>query len=179
MTLSEITTWNQTRDRLLNFVLRHTRDKSLAEDIVHDVFLKVHDKLPQLREQEKISGWIFRIAKNAITDHFRSAAKTIEAVDLDWESEGVSLTDCVSACMRDMITTLPDKYREALELAEFRNMSQLELATRLNISYSGAKSRVQRARQMLKEKMDQTYHIKFDHYGNAIVCENRLPCGCN
>ncbi len=179
MNLSDLTIWDQTRNHLLNFVLRYTKDKPLAEDIVHDVFLKVHDKLPQLRERDKISGWIFRIAKNAITDHFRSKSRTVQSVDLDWDSEGVTLTDCVSACMRDMIATLPDKYREALELAEFRNLSQLELARKLNISYSGAKSRVQRARQMLKKKMDETYHIKFDHYGNAVVCENRLPCGCN
>lgn len=163
----------------MTFVRRYTKDKALAEDIVHDVFLKVYDKLPQLREHDKISGWIFRIAKNIIIDHFRAQAKTIHAVDLDWESDGVTLNDCVSSCLREMITTLPRKYREALEFAELKGMSQLELSQKLNISYSGAKSRVQRARQMLREKMDKAYRIQFDHYGNAIVCKNRLPCGCS
>jgi len=163
----------------MRFVLRYTKDKSLAEDIVHDVFLKVHEKLPQLREKDKISGWIFRIAKNAITDYYRSKAKKISVAELDWDDDGVTLNDCVSLCLREMITTLPDKYREALELAELKEMSQLELSQKLNISYSGAKSRVQRARQMLRAKMDNAYRIQFDHYGNAMVCENPLPCGCN
>lgn len=167
------------RDRLMNFVLRHTHDKPLAEDIVQDVFLKVHDKIPQLRESDKISAWIFRIARNAITDHFRGKSRTVMAVDLDWNSEGVTLNDCVSSCLGDMLKTLPAKYRQALELAELEGMSQLELAETLAISYSGAKSRVQRARRMLKEKMDAAYHIQFDRYGNAVACLNRLPCGCN
>jgi RNA polymerase sigma-70 factor, ECF subfamily len=55
---------------------------------------------------------------------------------------------------------------------------QKELAVRLGISYSGVKSRVQRARQMLKEKMEALYHIKTDGYGNVLVCEDRVPCGC-
>lgn len=177
--LAALAIWNDSRDQLMRFVLRHTRDKSLAEDIVHDVFLKVHDKLPQLRAHDKMQGWIFGIAKNTVIDHFRRTAKTIRAVDLDWDSDGVTLNDCVSACLREMMTTLPNKYRQALELAELKDMSQLELSKKLNISYSGAKSRVQRARQMLRERMDETYHIQFDHYGNAVTCLSRLPCGCN
>ncbi|MEP6736578.1 MAG: sigma factor-like helix-turn-helix DNA-binding protein, partial [Chryseolinea sp.] len=75
--------------------------------------------------------------------------------------------------------TLPDKYREAIELTELNNLSQTDLADKLKISYSGAKSRVQRARRMLKEKMEEQYQIKMDAYGNAIVCENRTPCNCD
>lgn len=179
MNSAEVKIWNETQDRLMGFVLRYTKDKSLAEDIVHDVFIKVHDKLSQLREKDKISAWIFRIAKNAITDHFRRMAKTIQAADLDWNSDGVTLSDCLSLCLREMIATLPDKYREAIELSELREKSQVELSQILNISYSGLKSRVQRARQMLKEKMVAAYRIKVDAYGNPIACENPLPCGCN
>jgi RNA polymerase sigma-70 factor (ECF subfamily) len=78
-----------------------------------------------------------------------------------------------------MLKTLPHKYREALELSELKQMSQLQLAEKLNMSYSGAKTRVQRARQLLKEKMQKEYHIRFDVYGNALECGSRLPCGCD
>jgi RNA polymerase sigma-70 factor (ECF subfamily) len=175
----EISIWNQTRGRLLSFVLRRTRDKALAEDIVHDVFLKVHDRLPQLRQTDKIVGWIFRIASNTIADHFRNTSKTVSSADLDGNDDGVTLNDCVAACLLEMLKTLPEKYRQALELAELSEMSQLQLAKTLNISYSAVKSRVQRARKMLKEKMDKAYRIQFDNYGNALVCGNKLPCGCS
>ena len=178
MTTPEISVWNQTQDKLKSFVFRYTRDKALAEDIVQDVFLKVHAKLGQLKESDKLAGWIFQIARNTITDYFRNKSKTINPNDIDWEAEKIPLNDCVAGCLQDMMTTLPEKYRNALELTEFKNLSQLELANELGISYSGAKSRVQRARQMLKEKMDSAYRIKFDSYGNVIVCEDRTPCSC-
>lgn len=176
---AEIIAWTRIQNRLKNFVLRYTKDKALAEDIVHDVFLKVHDRLPQLRESDKITGWIFRMAKNTITDYFRKKARHLRVVDLDWDSDGVTLNDCVSYCLYEMLHTLPAKYREALEGAEVSGMSQTELARREGISYSAMKSRVQRARQMLRDKMENAYRIQFDHYGNAILCERQLPCGCS
>ena len=171
--------WNHLHHQLKAFVYKKVKDKAVTDDIVQDVFLKVHSRLGQLKESGKLSGWIFQITRNAITDHFRSQSKTINSYDLDWASEGQTLNDCVTACLQEMLPTLPEKYREALELTELKNMSQLQLAETLNISYSGAKSRVQRARQILKEKMDELYLIKTDAYGNVVVCENRTPCSCS
>jgi len=182
MTTNENSTylpWTKTQQELKNFVYRKVRDKALADDIVQDVFLKVHAKLAQLKDTEKVSGWIYQITRNTITDYYRNKSKNFSPQDLDWESDHHRLNDCVSTCLQEMLLTLPEKYREALELTELRNLSQTDLALKLNISYSGAKSRVQRARQMLKEKMDENYRIKMDSYGNVIVCENRAPCNCN
>lgn len=170
--------WVSTQDKLRNFVFRYTHDRAVAEDIVQDVFLKVHSKIGQVRESEKLTGWIFQVTRHAITDYFRQRSKVIDFREIDWESEQVSLNDCVSSCLSDMLASLPVKYREALELTEFKNLSQLQLSKVLNISYSGAKSRVQRARQMLKERMHESYNIRIDRYGNVIVCENKVPCSC-
>jgi RNA polymerase sigma-70 factor (ECF subfamily) len=178
MNTTEILVWNQTEHKLKSFVFRYTKDRAVADDIVQDVFLKVHANLGQLKESDKLPGWIFQIARNTIMDHFRSRGKTIDVKDIDWEDGDTSLNDCVLSCLQQMMTTLPEKYRYALELTELNDLSQRDLAKKLNISYSGAKSRVQRARQMLKEKMDAAYHIKFDSYGNVIVCQDKVPCSC-
>jgi len=171
--------WSRTHKELKSFVYHRVRDNALAEDIVQDVLIKVYTRLAQLKDAEKITGWIYQITRNAITDHFRDQSKSINVRDLDWEGEHSNLNDCVSSCLKEMFLTLPEKYREALELTELNNLSQTELALKLQISYSGAKSRVQRARQMLKKRMDESYRIKMDSYGNVIVCENRVPCNCN
>ncbi|MGC3947358.1 MAG: sigma-70 family RNA polymerase sigma factor [Chryseolinea sp.] len=178
MNATEIAIWNETQDKLKSFVFRYTKDRALADDIIQDVFLKVHSRLGQLQESDKLVGWIFQITRNTITDYFRRKGRIINVSDVDWGTENNSLNDCVVTCLQDMLTTLPEKYRNALELTEIKDLSQLELAKELNISYSGAKSRVQRARQMLKEKMDAAYHIKFDSYGNVIVCKDKIPCSC-
>lgn len=165
-------------NKLRGFIYKRVKDKQLTDDIVQDVFLKVQDKIGQLQNDEKITGWIYQIARNTIVDYYRSKSKSIQVEELDFESDHNQLNDCVHYCLQEMLLTLPDKYREAIELTEIRNLSQIELANMLGISYTGAKSRVQRARQMLKERMEEHYKIKMDSYGNVIVCENRLPCNC-
>jgi RNA polymerase sigma-70 factor (ECF subfamily) len=173
-----ILNWKFFQHELRSFVFKRVQDKSLADDIVQDVFLKVHAKIGQLQESEKLAGWIFQITRNTIVDYFRSKERAMNVNDIDWDGEKAPLNDCVAGCLQDMMITLPEKYRHALELTELKNLSQLELAKQLNISYSGAKSRVQRARQMLKEKMEAAYLLKFDSYGNVIVCEDKGPCSC-
>lgn len=163
---------------LLGYVLKRVKEKSVAQDIVHDVFLKVQDKAVQIRDDRKALGWVYKITKNTIIDHFRSQSRVIRETELDWQSENQDLNLCVEQCLADKLSTLPQKYREAIELADMNGLSQLDLARHLHISYSGAKSRVQRARQMLKEAMEREYNIKLDNYGNVTRCENRGACNC-
>lgn len=176
--IEEIVTGKAGR-KLKGFVLRRVKDKAIAEDIVQDVYVKIHSKLSQLKTTDKITAWVYQITRNTISDHYRAISKPMLAHEFDWESDRQVLNECASYCLNEMLRTLPEKYRQALELTEFENLSQTELAVRLNISYSGAKSRVQRAKNMLREQMEQSYRIKFDHYGNVVQCENKVPCNCS
>ena len=178
MRSSDITTWLKTQNELRLFVFKKVKDRSLAEDIVQDVFIKVHAHIQSVKESEKITGWIYQITRNVITDHFRKQSRPILINDLDWENDTSNYNECVASCLKEMLLQMPEKYREAIELTEFENVSQIQLAERLKISYSGAKTRVQRARQMLKSMMNEHYNIKTDVYGNAVVCEDRAPCNC-
>lgn len=170
--------WDNLYDELLSFINLKVKDKSAAEDIVQDVFIKVHTKSHQVKETDKITNWIYQITRNAVVDHFRGQSKTIAPVNVDWESDNHEFNDCVAYCLKKLMNTLPDKYRIPLELTEIDNVSQYEVAGRLNITYSAARTRVQRARKILKQKLDDLYRIKTDSYGNIISCENRNACCC-
>ena len=170
--------WKSLHSELVTFVHTKVKDRSTAEDIVQDVFIKVHSKSHQLKEADKITGWIFQITRNAVADHFRRATKNIDVANLEWDTTRHGFNDCVANCLKVLMQTMPDKYRIPLELSELEDLSQYELAQRLNISYSGARSRVQRARKMLRQKLDDLYVIKTDAYGNVIVCQNKSPCNC-
>jgi RNA polymerase sigma-70 factor (ECF subfamily) len=76
----------------------------------------------------------------------------------------------------ELIPTLPDKYRIPLQMTELENLSQLDVAEKLNLNYSTAKARVQRARQMLRNKIDEVLIVKTDGYGNVILCKDRGSC---
>lgn len=166
------------QNELKRYVLKRVKDQTLTEDIVQEVFIKVQTKYHQLADHQKVTSWIYQIAQNTITDFYRNKSREALVLDLDWESDDRSLNACVETCLKDMLQTLPQPYREALELVELEGLSQHALANKLGISYSGAKSRVQRARLMLKEHMDNSYLIKMDNYGNVITCENKVPCNC-
>jgi len=158
---------------LVVYVNRKVKDKALSEDIVQEVFIKVQTKLGQLKDHSKVTSWIYQITGNTIIDHFRSKSKTLKPSDLDWENERHEFNECVASCLSKLLNTLPEKYRVPLELAEIQNLSQTEIAQRLGLSYSATKSRVQRARQMLKARMDELYKIETDAYGNVLICEDR------
>lgn len=170
--------WTTFRGQLRSFVYKRVRDIHATEDIVQDVFLKVQSRISQLQHAEKVIGWVYQIARNTITDHFRRNQKHVQPDDIDWDSSWKALNECVTHCVSQTMMQLPHAYREALELTELQNLSQTELAQRLRISYSGAKSRVQRARAMLKEMMETQYQIEMDKYGNVLVCKNLVPCNC-
>jgi RNA polymerase sigma-70 factor, ECF subfamily len=165
--------------KIKRYVLNHVRDKQDTEDIVQDIFVKIQLQQHQVRNPEKLIGWMYRIAKNAITDHYRFRKKEQTGMFIEVPDDRHIFNECVEQCLTVLAGTLPSPYQEALELSEKQNISQTELARRWGISYSGAKSRVQRARQMLKEKLQALYRIETDAYGNILVCENREPCSCD
>jgi RNA polymerase sigma-70 factor, ECF subfamily len=168
--------WNSVQSELKGFVYKRVKDKALTEDIVHDVFIKVQSRFHQVKESDKIFGWIYQITRNTITDHFRKNTKTINPKDIDWESSPPNFNDCVSNAIKELIPTLPDKYRIPLEMTELLNMSQLDVAKKLDLNYTTAKARIQRARKMLKEKMEEIMIVKTDGYGNVILCRDRGSC---
>lgn len=168
--------WNNVQSELKGFVYKRVKDKALTEDIVHDVFLKVQAKIHQVKESDKLFGWIYQVTRNTITDHFRKNSRSINPKDIDWESSPPNFNDCVSNAISELIPTLDEKYRIPLEMTELQNMSQMEVAEKLGLNYTTAKARVQRARQILKDKLEEILIIKTDGYGNVILCKDRGPC---
>ena len=164
---------NMFHTTLKGYVYKRTKDRSLAEDIVQDVFLKAVKYRDQVKDPDKFSAWIYQITRNTITDHYRKISKIMEPENPGWASDGSNYNECAAKCLHQLIPLLPEKYRIPFQLADIENLSQTALTQRLGISYSGAKSRVQRARKMLKEKLTETLIIETDAYGNVIVCEDR------
>ncbi|WP_276358191.1 RNA polymerase sigma factor SigZ [Cohnella caldifontis] len=164
--------WEQHYEPIAKFVRRQTRFHPAADDIVQNVFVKAFSKMHGLQDKAKIRAWLHQIARNEIADYFRKVKKTEELPETvpveDVYDEGdAPIRDAVEG-LQNVMKFLPDKYREALELAELRGLSQKDLSERLGISYSGAKSRVQRGREMVKEMMTGCCSIEADRYGNIV-----------
>jgi RNA polymerase sigma-70 factor, ECF subfamily len=167
------TVWTGVASKLRGYIRTRVRDHAAAEDILQDVFLKAHQRIGQLKSPEKLEGWLFLIARNAVSDYFRKSKPYEELPeDLAMETQPAELEDVcqLRAAFRRMIEELPAPYGEALVLTEFKGLTQRQLAGRLGISLSGAKSRVQRGREKLKEALLDCCRLEFDRRGQIIDC---------
>jgi RNA polymerase sigma-70 factor, ECF subfamily len=177
------------RKAIHNFIRARITDAATVEDLTQEVLVKAQRAAPSLKDSAKVEGWMFRIARNMIADHFRNSKKSVifssdgssvirpDIALFTQEQEGrkAHLVRCVHA----FAESLPDHYRTALELVDFEGVSQVELAKRFGLTVSAAKSRVQRARARLRALIDACCEVDTDVYGNFIDCRRRgdwLPC---
>jgi len=174
MTPTVETLWANFASQLRNFIRSRVRDHAAAEDILQEAFLKIHRRLPTLRSDQKVEAWIWRIVRNAVTDHFRRDRpndRLPDEVELAAEPDA-DLPD-LACCLRKFIDQLTPAHREALLLTEWDGVPQTALAERLGLSSSGAKSRVQRARSELKGLLISCCRFEFDRRGNIVEISPR------
>lgn len=179
---NEITNiWTGFHQELRTFILNKTRNADDTEDILQEAFIKIIRNIDKVNKAENLRHYLYGIVRNLIYDYFRAKKRNVsnsEAEEIISEAETLSLnTTIAECCIIPFINKLPDHYREALLIAEFGDISQKELAQKLNISYSGAKSRVQRGKEKLKELILNCCAYESDKYGNLIEREDK-NCGC-
>lgn len=172
--------WHEFAGKLGQFIRARVSDPATAEDLLQDVFVKIQKRLGQLQDPAKLEGWIYLIARNAIIDYYRTrrdAVEVPETLPAEPDTNDGEIEE-LKASFRRMIYSLPEPYRDAIVLTELDGLTQQELANRLGISLSGAKSRVQRGRAQLKQMLDECCAFEFDRRGKVIGCEPRAREVC-
>jgi RNA polymerase sigma-70 factor (ECF subfamily) len=179
MTTTTETIWKAFHHELFNFINKRVKDKDISNDILQDVFIKIHLKLKTLSDKDKLASWVYQITRNSILDYFRKQKPKVSLSDnlIELEEEKVFNAELAN-CLKPMIEQLPDNYKEAILQTEMGVLSQKEYADKLGISYSGAKSRIQRARQQLHTLFNECCSIESDKYGNIMEHECKKDCGC-
>jgi RNA polymerase sigma-70 factor, ECF subfamily len=157
------------------FIVKKVNDRALAKDILQDVFVKIHLHLHTIKDQTKLNAWIYQLTRNTIIDYYRKNVEKTEMPE-DITDDNIQTEHGLENCVSPFISLLPTKYQEAIILTDINGMSQTQLAAHLNITYSAAKSRVQRARQKLKILFTDCCSIHTDTYGNVLSYKK---LGCN
>lgn len=170
--------WDEFSRPLKRYIIKRVASAEDAEDILQEVFLKIHSNLKNLEDGKKIHAWIYTITRNTITDYYRKNSRMPELTEFHEnisESSPLELTASleIAACLQGMINSLPEKYQEAIRFSEFEKLSQKEISEKLGISVSGVKSRVLRGRKMLKEMLLGCCQLEFDSLGHVIDYEHK------
>jgi RNA polymerase sigma-70 factor, ECF subfamily len=167
--------WEDLHQELKKFIFSKIKNIDVSEDILQDVFLKIHLNIHTLSDCSKLTSWVYQITRNAVADYYRKTNLESQIAGFDFaEREGEEpLYLSLDNCINQKINKLSEKYKQAILLAYFDNYSQVAVAEKLNISYSGAKTRVQRGREKLKELIVDCQNVETDNKGNLIAYQNR------
>lgn len=175
--------WFDLSQPLRKFIRSRVEDDATTDDILQDVFLRIHSGLCCLRRTDAVRSWAYRIARNAIIDAYRARRHSLPLVEDLPADDGISdvsedLRAVLAASLRQTVDSLPEPYREALILVDFEDWDQASLARKQGLSLSGAKSRVQRARRMLRDALLACCHFEFDARGGILDYYERCCCCC-
>ncbi|MBN1379500.1 MAG: RNA polymerase sigma factor SigZ [Gammaproteobacteria bacterium] len=170
--------WQEYRTLLHANIAKRVPDRDTAEDIVQDVLLKAYAGLHTVKTRGSITPWLYRIAANAIADYYRSRKQFDEVPEnlTAPEAERDPIAE-LACCLQLLIDEVPEKYRSALMLSEIQGLKQQQVADKLGLSLSGAKSRVQRGREKLRERLHLCCEIEVGKHG--VVDYRPRPKKCD
>ncbi|MCS3795663.1 sigma-70 family RNA polymerase sigma factor [Niastella sp. OAS944] len=166
--------------QLHNIVCKKIAHHDDCHDIMQEVYLKILLNINKVEQADNMAAYLVTLTNNTVIDHFRKS-KPVAYTDITEngipgddviKDQSLQLADC---CLRPMIESLPDIYRDALVATELENMKLKDYAEKAGISLSNAKVRVQRAKEKLRDIIMQCCSYDFDKYGNIIECN---PSNC-
>jgi RNA polymerase sigma-70 factor (ECF subfamily) len=176
--------WTDVATRLRPFVARRVPPSEI-DDIVQDVLVRMHRGLPDLRDDDRFSAWMFQVARNAIADAGRKKVGAPQSgSDLDQIPAAPTSDDdreaatALAGCVSLFVAQLPSPYREAITLVELEGRTAREAAEMVGISVSGMKSRVQRGRAQLRELFERCCEIAVDVRGKPTDFTPRCQSSC-
>lgn len=173
------TNWKDLNALLRRYIRSRVRNESLVDDLVQETFLKIHKSLSTLKDPERLSHWALTIARRTIADAFRQRSmEFLEEEPASPSKEQRFNKELVECVTQGLLASLPAKYRHAIQRVELDGISQMDLAKELGLSFSAAKSRVQRARAMMKATLLKSCEFEFDSRG-AVLDYHCDPTQCS
>jgi RNA polymerase sigma-70 factor (ECF subfamily) len=172
--------WQEHKNELRNFIFKRVKDQDLTNDILQDVLIKVYNFCTSKSGVRNIRSWLFQIAQNTITDHYRKQTKFTalnKIVEVEIEDQNIAFSEATKYIL-PMLDFLPNEYAIPLKLADIENMKQADIAKKLRLTLPATKSRIQRARQLLKAEFITCCHFETDKHGSIIsfdIKENCVP----
>lgn len=147
---------------MLGVCMRYTHSRDEAQDLLHDGFIKVFEKIDQLRKPEALVSWVYRIMVSVSIDYVKKNQEIVycdlkqqdeenephveEPYDLD--AENTTVEEIVA-----ILQSLPDRYRLMFNMREVEEMRYEEIAEQLKLPMTTVRSYVSRAKKMIKMKL--------------------------
>ncbi|MEH7115183.1 sigma-70 family RNA polymerase sigma factor [Neobacillus niacini] len=149
-------------DDILHLVYTYVKNRTTAEDLTQEIFLKCYEKLNQFNQQATLKTWVYRIASNHCKDYLRSwhyRKITLSDKILDYipskskQVEEEIIANSEENNLTNAVMNLPLKYREVVFLHYYEELSLAEISKITTVNINTIKTRLKRAKELLKDKM--------------------------
>lgn len=147
---------------VLHYLERYVGDHAVAEDLRQETLLRVSRGLASFEGRSAVKTWVFAIATRVAAEYFRDPGRRAHIVDMDEVAEPADPSQTIdervvvgemTACLREVIDSLPDIYRAPLVLHDLEDLTAAQTADVCECSVSAVKIRLHRARTRLREAL--------------------------
>lgn len=162
--------------RFLAFVERRINDRATAEDILQQAFVKGLEHAAEIRDEERVVAWFYRILRNALADHWRGHAAELRALQgfsAEVEETVEPPAEVVAElclCFEPLLETLKPEYAEILRRVDLGEVRPVDFASEVGITANNAMVRLHRARRALRKQLEQSCRTCATH--------GCLDCSC-
>jgi RNA polymerase sigma-70 factor (ECF subfamily) len=164
------------RNRVYYLAYGLTGNRSEADDLAQEVFIKAFYAIPKFRLKSEFGTWLYRVAVNHVKDYLRKSRHRMKELSIhDFgdnlpAAEGATfeerqLSEKRRGLVQAALHRLPDKYQIILALRDIQGLPYEEISRILGISVGTVDSRLHRARKKLREKLDLIVGDKGGEYG--------------
>jgi len=168
--------WIEYKSVLKFYLLKKIKNKDLANELSHEVLMKIYKSCCSGNEIKNIKSWMYQIAHNTVIDHLKKENKFTDEFAEIHEVDENNIYEGVEEFVEPMIKLLPEKYAAPLLLSEIEGINQAEVSKKMNLSLTATKSRIQRARKLLKEKIIECCNLEINANGNPVSIEIKANC---
>jgi len=164
------------RSKLLGFINQRVSDPDLAEDVLQEGLLKALRSSEALRDEERLLPWFYRILNNAMIDTYRKRnveERYLESYAREIALEGRELEEeaALCECLWELLPSLKPEYAELIDRLELQSGDPSQVAASLRIQPNNLKVRRHRARQALKQRLEETCRICAVHGCLDCTCQ--------
>ena len=174
---SEISSlWLEYKNGLKYYILKKVKNKDVANDLSHEVLMKIYNSCCSTIKIKNVRSWMFQIAHNTTVDYLKKQHNFTNIIPESYDNDEHTVIQEADKIIKPLMKLLPNKYAIPLQLSDIDELKQKEVAQKLNLSLTATKSRIQRARKLLKEKIIECSNLEKDEKGNLISLELKSVC---
>jgi RNA polymerase sigma-70 factor (ECF subfamily) len=166
------------RDAFLGYLRRRLDDPELAEDLLQDSLLRALRAAPELRDHDRLLPWFYRVLHNAAVDAYRRRdvqAGRMPTLGLDEAGEVAAppteVDPVACACFRALLPSLKPEYADLIEHLDLGSETADQAAARLGITSNNLKVRHHRAREALRQRLEETCRTCAEHHCLDCTCQ--------